>query len=74
MVEVRLQIEDTIVNTFGYSEVENYLKDSLNKLHIKSAAKEILEELKDIDVVNDEQWQLSRQLAWEQERQKYTEI
>lgn len=71
MVEVKLQIEDSIIQTLGYAEVESYLRDSVKRLNLKRAAREILEDLDDFEIINDKQWQLSRQLVWEQESSKY---
>lgn len=35
------------------------------------AAQEILQDLKEIDLENDPQWQSARKSAWEQEKDKY---
>lgn len=38
---------------------------------LKNAAQEVLEDLKTIDLENDEAWQTARHLAWQQEKHKY---
>ena len=72
MVEFKIQLEDKFVQRLGYSTVESYLQDFMQKLELKFAAQDVLKDLKDIDLENDEQWQLSRSLAWQQESHKYS--
>jgi hypothetical protein len=38
---------------------------------LKTAAQDVLEDLETIDLENDEEWQAARNLAWQQEKQKY---
>ena len=71
MVEFKIQLEDKFVQRLGYSTVESYLQDFKQKMELKFAAQDVLKDLKDIDLENDEQWQLSRNLAWQQELYKY---
>ena len=71
MVEFKIQLEDKFVQRLGYSAVESYLQDFKQKMELKFAAQDVLKDLKDIDLENDEQWQLSRNLAWQQESHKY---
>ena len=71
MTEFKIQLEDSLVQRFGYAEVDNYLKELVKKLHLKMAAQEILKDLEEIDLENDPQWQVARNEAWEQEKSKY---
>jgi hypothetical protein len=71
MVEFKIQIEDSLVQTLGYEETEKYLYESVQKVIIRLAAKDILDDLKSIDLTNDEEWQLARNTAWQQEKHKY---
>jgi hypothetical protein len=71
MVEFKIQLEDSIVQTFGHQQVEAYLQDFVKKMLLKTAAQEILEDLKTIDIQNDKEWQTARNLAWQQEKHKY---
>ena len=71
MVEFKLQIDETFVKTFGYSQIEIYLKEYLIKLQLKASAQELLHDLEEIDLQNDAEWQLSRNLAWEKEKHKF---
>jgi hypothetical protein len=71
MTEFKIQLEDSLVQKFGYAEVDNYLKELVKKLYLKMAAQEILQDLEEIDLENDPQWQNARSSAWEQEKAKY---
>lgn len=71
MVEFKIQVEDSFVQRLGHQEIERYLQNSMQKIIIKLAAQEILSDLDSIDLDNDEEWQISRNLAWEQEKSKF---
>ncbi len=71
MVEFKIQLEESVVETLGYQEVEKRLEDFAQKLILKLAARDILEDLQTIDLKNDKEWQMARNLAWEQEKHKY---
>jgi len=71
MTEFKIQLEDSLVQRFGYEEVDNYLKELVKKLYLKISAQEILQDINEIDLENDPQWQTARNNAWEQEKSKY---
>jgi hypothetical protein len=71
MVEFKIKLEESIVQTFGYKEVEQYLQDFVKIMLMREAAKDILEDLKSIDLQNDKEWKTARHLAWQQEKHKY---
>ncbi len=71
MVEFKLQLDEAFVQTLGYNQIENYLKEYLQKLQLKASTSDILADLDKFDLVNDEQWQLARNIAWEQEKPKF---
>ncbi|MEA5256169.1 hypothetical protein VB264_00130 [Arcicella aquatica] len=71
MVEFKIQLEDTFVQTFGYKEIDKRLQEFVQKYVIKLAAQDILNDLESIDLENDQEWQVSRNLAWQQEEHKY---
>lgn len=70
-MELRLEIEETLVKAIGYNQLESALKEYVTKLYLRSVADELLEDLQTIDMENDKDWQLARNLAWEQEKHKY---
>jgi|YNPBryulayer2012_1023412.scaffolds.fasta_scaffold16478_1 hypothetical protein len=71
MVEFKIALDESIVNTFGYKQVETYLQDFVTSMLLKAAAKDVLEDLKTTDLQNDKEWQAARELAWQQEKHKY---
>ncbi len=71
MTEFKIQLEDSLVQKFGYAEVDSYLKELVKKLYLKLSAQELLQDLEESDLENDQQWQNARSSAWEQEKAKY---
>ena len=71
MVEFKIQLEESFVQTVGHKQIENYLQDFMQKIVIRLLAQDILKDLENIDLENDEEWQVSRNLAWQQEKHKY---
>ena len=72
MVEFKVQLEESLVKTWGYQAIEQQLQDLAQKAVLKLAAQDILEDLSGIDLKNDKEWQLARDLAWQQEKHRYT--
>ncbi len=71
MVEFKVQIEESFVQTLGHKQIELHLQEFMQKMLIKLSAQDILKDLESIDLENDEEWQMSRNLAWQQEKHKY---
>jgi hypothetical protein len=71
MIEFKIQLEESFVQTLGYKEIEDQLQVLARKAVLKLAAQDILEDLQHIDLENDHEWQLSRNLAWQQEKHRY---
>jgi hypothetical protein len=71
MVEFKVQLEESLVQTFGYNEVERQLQAFMHKMMLKLAAQDILSDLHTFDLENDKEWQTARNLAWKQEKHKY---
>jgi len=63
MVEFKIQLDESVVHTFGHKRVESYLQDFVKKMLLKAAAQDILEDLNTIDLQNDKEWQTARNLA-----------
>jgi len=73
-IEFKIQLEESVVQTLGSQEVEKQLEDFAQKLILRMAAQDILEELTTIDLENDKECQMARNLAWEQEKHKYLDV
>ena len=71
MIEFKVRLEESFVQTLGYKEIEDQLQDLAQKAILKLAAQDILEDLQHINLENDHEWQLSRNLAWQQEKHRY---
>ena len=71
MKEIKISIDDTLIDTFGYSLIETKLQDFVSILLVKFSAMEILKDIENIDIANDPEWLKARDLAWEQEKNKY---
>ncbi len=74
MQEIKIQLDDKLIQTFGYSIIEQQIKDFVNKLYLRISAQEMLKGIKEIDLENDEKWNNARELAWEQENNKYINL
>ena len=72
MVEFKIELEESLVQSIGREVLENNLQDLVRKAVLHLSAQEILEDLKTIDLQNDPEWQVARHLAWEQEKHKYS--
>jgi citrate lyase gamma subunit len=71
MVEFTLQIEESVVRSFGHAYIEQYLQSVVKKMVLKAAAQDVLEDWASLDLNTDHDWQAARRLAWEQEHHKY---
>jgi len=74
MQEIKIQLDDKLIQTFGYSIIEQQIKDFVNKLYLRISAQEMLKGIQEIDLENDEKWNNARELAWEQENNKYINL
>lgn len=63
MVEFKVQIEEDIVNEYGKDTLEKHLQEYLTKAILKLTAKEILDDLKTIDI-KENCWLMEREKAW----------
>lgn len=64
MTEFKVKVEDEVVAAMGQENVEKFLGYMVEKLHLKAAAREVLEDLKSIDLENDPEWKQAREEAW----------
>ena len=71
MTEFKIQLEDSLVQTFGAKKIEEYLQKIIAKIELKMATQDVLEDLENIDLNNDERWKIAREKAWAEQRHKY---
>jgi hypothetical protein len=74
MVEFKVQLDESLVQKFGYKEIDKYLLEFMKGLAVKSATRDILDDLQHLDFENDKEWQLARDAAWQQEKHKYAPL
>ncbi len=72
--EFRLLVDNKLVQMFGYNEIEKYLQDYISNLYLKISAKEMLQGIQEVNLENDENWQIARDLAWNQEGHKFNKF
>lgn len=71
MTEITIQLEESLVNSIGRQALELQIKNYLQQLLVKMAAKDLLSDIAATDVTNDPEWQLARGKAWEKEGDKF---
>jgi len=72
MTELKIKIDDSLINFMGYDEIEKSINDYISQLYLKISASEMLNEFEKIDLVNDKDWKIARELAWKQERNSFS--
>jgi len=45
MTELKIQIDDTLIKTYGYTEIEKNLYDFISKLYVKISANKTIYEI-----------------------------
>lgn len=71
MTEFKVQLDDKLVQTLGYTTIENALKAYLNQFILKVSSQDVLDDLKDIQLENDPRWSIAREGAWKEQGYKY---
>lgn len=64
MTEVKISVEDELLATMGQAQVEKFLREMVEQLHLKAAARDALDSLEKIDLANDPHWRQARENAW----------
>ena len=68
MTAIPIQVSNEVVATFGVTEIERQINDLLGRIALKVAAKEMLQDLKSVDLSRDPRWEQARNAAWEKEK------
>ena len=64
MTEVKIQVDDELLATVGQEQLEHFLREMIEQLQLKAAARDALESLRGIDLASDLQWKQAREAAW----------
>ncbi len=71
MIELKINVEESLVNSFGQQSLEKQVEDFLKKIELRMAAKDILIDLDQFDLTNDAKWKTARRFAWETAKNDY---
>ncbi len=74
MTELKIKIDDSLINFMGYDEIEKSINDYISQLFLKISANDMLNEFEKIDLENDKDWKIARELAWKQERNSFSKF
>jgi len=74
MTEFKVQLEDKLVQTIGYSTIERFLSEYMNQIVLKISAQDALKDLKTINLENDSKWKIAREQAWKEQGYKYHKL
>ncbi|MCD4695780.1 MAG: hypothetical protein K8S16_06020 [Bacteroidales bacterium] len=69
-VEFKVQVGLGLVQQYGKDKIEKIIQDYLNLAILKLSKQELLDDLKTIDI-KDNQWLLARKKAWTEYGSKY---
>jgi len=72
MTEVKIKIDDNLIDFMGFEEIEKKINDYLSQLYLKISASELLHDIEKVDLINDDDWIQSRELAWKQEGNSFS--
>lgn len=65
MTEIRVQVDDELLSTIDQRQLEQFLQEMVEQLHLKAAARDALNGLAEVDIINDPQWKQARERAWQ---------
>lgn len=68
MTAITIQVSNEVAETVGVGELEKQINDLIARVALKLAAKEMLKDLKAVDLSKDPEWAKARAAAWEQEK------
>jgi len=73
MTELKVQIDDYIIRSFGKETVELFVQEYITKAILKLAAKEILDDLPNTDI-DQQKWKESKKRAWKRSGQYFLNV
>ena len=69
-MSITIDIDEELVADLGREEVEREFKKAIERLELRKLARQMAEDLKEIDLTNDPDWQKAREAAWSEYRQR----
>lgn len=71
-MSITIDIDEQLVEDLGREEVEREFKKAIERLELRKLARQMAEDLKEIDLTNDPDWQKAREAAWATYGHRYT--
>lgn len=71
-MSITIDIDEQLLADLGREEVEKEFKKTIERLELRKLARQVAEDVKDIDLSNDPDYQKGRQRAWEKYGHRYT--
>lgn len=63
-MSITIDIDEQLVADLGREEVEREFKKAIERLELRKLARQMADDLKDINLTNDPDWQKAREEAW----------
>ncbi len=70
-MSITVDIDEQLVADLGREEVDREFKKAIERLERRQLARQMADDLKDIDLTNDPDWQRAREEAWKQYGHRY---
>ncbi len=70
-MSITIDIDEQLLSELGRDEVEREVKKTIERLELRKLARQMADDLKDIDLSNDPGWQKAREEAWSDYRQRH---
>lgn len=63
-MSITIDIDEQLLADLGREEVEREFKKTIERLEVRKLARQVAEDLRDIDLSNDPEYQKARERAW----------
>ena len=71
-MSITIDIDEQLLADLGREEVERELNKAVERLELRKLARQMAEDLNEIDLTNDPDWQKAREAVWENYGHRYT--
>lgn len=71
-MSITIDIDEQLLADLGRDEVEREFRKTIERLELRKLARQMADDLKDIDLTNDPNWQKAREEAWAMYGHRYT--
>lgn len=71
-MSITIDIDEELMADLGREEVEREFKKAIERLELRKLARQMAQDMKEIDLTNDPDWQKAREAAWSEYGHRYT--